>query len=109
MHTPTHGQAPRPVYSDSTGICGSQLILGDGSENRHHPKSYKYFVTEWEERMKEAYQVASENIKKVKESLEERWRKRITASTLKPNDKVLVKNVREQDGPGNLRAHWETR
>jgi transposase InsO family protein len=101
------GFSPFYILYGREPLLPLDVILGNGSEKKQHPQSYNNFVTEWEERMREAYQVASENIKKVKESSEERWRKRITASTLKPNDKVLVKNVREKGGPGKLRAHWE--
>ena len=57
--------------------------------------------------MTEAYEIAKKNSQKSKEYSEERWRKRLIASELQPGDRVLVKNKREQGGPGKLRAQYE--
>ncbi len=70
-------------------------------------KQYSKFVDEWEERMSEAYRIAKEHCDQVKTSSEVAWRKRKIASRLLVGDKVLVRNKREQGGPGKLRSFWE--
>ena len=70
-------------------------------------KSYERFVDEWEEQMSEAYRIAREKCEKVKKYSEEHWKKRRIATRLEPGDKVLVRNKREQGGPGKLRSCWE--
>ena len=70
-------------------------------------KQYSQFVEDWESRMTEAYQVAKSRCDKVKRYSEEAWRRRKIAIELHPGDRCLVRNKRENTGPGKLRSFWE--
>jgi len=102
------GYSPHYLLFGREPLLPIDVILSrrlTNAQERAH--SYNNFVMEWEARMTEAYEIASKNVKKVQNYSEERWKKRLIASTLQPGDKVLVKNKREQGGPGKLRAYWE--
>ena len=77
------------------------VILSGHLNGAQRVQSYNNFVVEWEARMKEAYDIARKNIRRVKDYSEERWKRRLIASTLQPGDKVLIRNKRgDQSGPG---------
>ena len=57
--------------------------------------------------MTEAYKMASENSRKQQGQVDTRRNAKHTLGALYPQDKVLIKNVRETGGPGKLRSHWE--
>ena len=102
------GYSPHYLLFGREPLLPIDVILSrrlTNAQERAH--SYNNFVMEWEARMTEAYEIASKNVKKVQNYSEERWKNRLIASTLQPGDKVLVKNKREQGGPGKLRAYWE--
>jgi hypothetical protein len=103
----TTGYSPYFLLYGRTPVLPLDVILGQRPEVIPCPQSYSNFVTDWEERMTEAYNITRANNRKAKEASEERWKKHLTASRLQPGDKVLVKNKRETGGPGKLRAFWE--
>jgi hypothetical protein len=57
--------------------------------------------------MSKAYHIASQKCKQVKDCAEARWKQRLIATELHPGDNVLVRNRREQGGPGKIRSYWE--
>ena len=104
----TTGYSPHFLLFGREPLIPLDLILGSRRPSgKQHANSYNKFVMEWEAHMKEAYKIARNNIQKVKSYSEERWRKRLIASSLQLGDVVLVKNKREQGGPGKIRAYWE--
>ena len=102
---------------DSTGFSPHFLLFGRepilpldlmlGIEQESKPTNYVKFVENWKLQMQEAYKIAKEKAGLRKSADEKRWQNRLIASTLKPGDKVLIKNVRETGGPGKIRTFWE--
>ena len=68
---------------------------------------YNTYVQNWQHDMKEAYQIAQQNAKKITERGKEYYNKRVSGGVLQPGDRVLVRNLTERGGPGKLRSHWE--
>ena len=68
---------------------------------------YNTYVQNWQHDMKEAYQIAQQNAKKIAERGKECYNKRVSGGVLQPGDRVLVRNLTERGGPGKLRSHWE--
>jgi hypothetical protein len=71
-------------------------------------KSHKEFVSEWHRSMKEAFEIAQENIEKTSSYNKKNYDKRAKAVDLAVGDRVLMRNVRERGGNGKLRNHWES-
>ena len=69
--------------------------------------TYRDYVRDYEKRMQEAYYLVKKYSSEAKDKSEQRWRKRCIANKLKVGDRVLVRNKREQGGPGKIRSYWE--
>ena len=70
--------------------------------------SRKDYVVEWEKGMRAAYKIAAENLKKAAASYNKSHHdKRIHGKALKPGDRLLVRNLCERGGTGELRNYWE--
>ena len=63
------------------------------------------FVIKWKEQMEEAYAIASKNASKSSERGKRYYDQKAHSSVLQQGDRVLVKNVGKQEGPGTLRIH----
>ena len=68
---------------------------------------YNTYVQNWQQDMKEAYQIAQQNAKKTTERAREYYNKRVSGGVLQPGDRALVRNLTERGGPGKLRSHWK--
>lgn len=70
-------------------------------------ESYPKYVANWKESMSEAYQVAHNKTQLQREKAKKHYDTKVHSSVLRPNDRVLVRNLKQRNGPGKLRAHWE--
>ena len=58
--------------------------------------------------MREAYDIVCKKVYKNKETAEVRYNNNhMIACSLRPGDRVLVRNVKRFQGPGKLRSYWE--
>ncbi|XP_064635212.1 uncharacterized protein LOC135492594 [Lineus longissimus] len=64
-------------------------------------------VDKWTGQLKEAYDMARENIGKSKEKGKKNYDKHLRSTILKEGDRVLVRNLSERGGPGKIRSYWE--
>ena len=78
--------------NESTGFSLFELLFGRA---------------EWKAAMMEAHKIAAAKAGHCASQNRESYNQRARSSALKPGDKVLVKNVLERGGPGNLRSFWE--
>ena len=90
----TTGFSPYYLMFGREPILPLDLVLGINNQQRF--ESQHEFAKRWKQEMQEAYQIATEKSKKRKAADEERWKNRLIVSAVKPDDKVLVKNVREK-------------
>ena len=83
------------------------IILSEHQEPSNERPNYNNFIQTWKARMKEAFKIAEENIKK-RRSADKRQRE--VPATLEPLEvggRVLVRNLTERGGPGKLCSFWE--
>ena len=57
--------------------------------------------------MSEANKIAAKNVEQREAKDRERRNSRATLGTLKPGDRVLMRNPSHRGGPGKLRSYWE--
>ena len=57
--------------------------------------------------MKDAYELARQNISKSADDGKKQYDRNVWFSISQPDDRVLVRNLSEGGGPGKLRAHWD--
>ncbi len=70
-------------------------------------KSHDQFVKEWESSMKEAHEIARENIEKLASYNKRYHDDKAKAVEIKVGDLVLVQNMREREGKAKMRSYWE--
>ncbi len=70
-------------------------------------EDHKEYVKRWNQGMREAYEIAKENSKKVAEGNKRNHEGKVRSSVLNPGDCVLVRNLTLRGGPGKLRNYWE--
>jgi hypothetical protein len=69
--------------------------------------NHKDYLKKWSSAMNDAYTFASEHATQNSSKGKRHYYKGARYSTLKPGDRVLVRNLIERRGPGKLRTHWE--
>jgi len=69
--------------------------------------SYPEYVKKWRNAMSEAYKIASETAEWNAQHGKTQYEKKVRRIVLEPGDRVLVRNISEQGGPGKLRSYWE--
>ena len=77
--------------------------------NKNLPKDLTYdkYVENWQQAMKDAFNIVSDNIQKSNNRNKTSYEKKVLGSELKVGDRVLVKNVSETGGTGKLKSFWE--
>ena len=77
--------------------------------NKSLPKDLTYdkYVENWQQVMKDAYNIVSDNIQKSNNRNKTSYEKKVLGSELKVGDPVLVKNVSERGETGKLKSFWE--
>ena len=70
-------------------------------------KSFDQFVKEWESSMKEAHDIARQNIEKIADYNKRHYDKTAKAVEIKVGDLVLVRNMRQREGKVKMRSYWE--
>ena len=70
-------------------------------------KDHPQYVSDWQQAMQEAYQIAGRRATESAERAKMYHDRRVRSSVLQPGDRVLVRNLNERGGPGKLRSYWE--
>jgi len=79
-------------------------------ESMHKQKTcYSEFVDKWHKNMKEAFEIVHNKTSKSNTYSKALYDKKIKGSFINPDDRVLVKNVRQRGGTGKLRSYWESK
>jgi len=81
------------------------LIFGINDEEGYN--SHQEYAQKWQQQMKEAYDIASQTIKKTTAREKTYYDQKRQSTVLSPGDRVLVRNMSESGGPGKLRSYWE--
>ena len=69
--------------------------------------NHSEYTEKWKVAMKEAYELARQNISKSAGDAKKQYDRKVRFSNLQPGDRVLACNLSERGGPGKLRSHWE--
>lgn len=79
-----------------------------GIESQDCSGSYLDYVERWQQRMAEAYDIASRNAFRSADRGKRHIRqKKVHGLTLQVGSRVLVRNVAERGGPGKICSYWE--
>ncbi|XP_022111630.1 uncharacterized protein LOC110990852, partial [Acanthaster planci] len=65
------------------------------------------YSRQWRRQMEDAYETARRNAERSSSRGKHYYDKKVCSSVLQPGDRVLVRNLNENGGPGKLRAYWE--
>lgn len=76
---------------------------------REAKETYSEYVKNWQNRMRQAYEIASKTAAREALRGKKGYDKRIHGIDLLPGGRVLVRNLSERGGPGKLRSYWETK
>ena len=69
------------------------------------PKNHSDYLKQWEKSMSEAYKIAAKNVEQRKAKDREGRNSKATLGTLKLGDRVLMHNLSQHGGPGELRSY----
>ena len=103
--------------NDATGFSPFYLLFGHsprlpvdlmfGLSREDTRMNHTEYTEKWKVAMKEAYELARQNISKSADDGKKQYDRKVRFSSLQPGDQVLVRNLTERGGPGKLRSHWE--
>ena len=57
--------------------------------------------------MSDAYKIAKRKSNQVRDLNKSAYNKRVRCAVFETGNRVLVRNLRERQGPGKLRSYWE--
>ena len=72
-------------------------------------KTYDRFVKNWKESLRQAHQVANQNISKAAAANKRQYDRGISHVLIEVGDKVLLRNLTPRGGTGKMRSWWEQR
>ena len=90
------GRSPRLPVDLVFGLNENQM----GGSHQHHARN-------WSESMQEAYHIVGQNAQKTGRKGKTQHDRCVSNVVLQPGDKLLVRNLKERGGPGNLRSYLE--
>ena len=65
------------------------------------------YTEKWKVAMKDAYELAGQNISKSSGDGKKQYDRKVRFSILQQGDRVLVRNISERGSLGKLRSYWE--
>lgn len=103
--------------NDATGFSPFYLLFGRspslpvdlmfGLSREETGMNHSEYTEKWKVAMKEAYELARQNISKSAGDAKKQYDRKVRFSNLQPGDRVLVRNLSERGCPGKLRSHRE--
>lgn len=103
--------------NDATGFSPFYLLFGRspslpvdlmfGLSREETGMNHSEYTEKWKVVMKEAYELARQNISKSAGDAKKQYDRKVRFSNLQPGDRVLVRNLSERGCPGKLRSHRE--
>ena len=103
--------------NDATGFSPFYLLFGRsprlpvdlmfGLSREDTRMNHTEYTEKWKVAMKDAYEMARQNISKSSEDGKKQYDRKVRFSSLQPGDRVLVRNLSERGRPGKLRSYWE--
>ena len=102
--------------NDATGFSPFYLLFGRsprlpvdlmfGLSREETGMNHSEYTVKWKVAMKEAYELARQNISKSAGDAKKQYYRKVRFSNLQPGDRVLVRNLSERGGPGKLRSQY---
>lgn len=103
--------------SEATGFSPYYLLFGRSPRlpidtlfnlpATYKQESYREYVQKWQDRMRQAYEIASKTAVREAERGKQCYDRKVHGNDLQPGGRVLVRNLSERGGPGKLRSYWE--
>ena len=104
----TTGFSPHFLMFGRESKLPIDLVFQNVDQGEIQEQTHEQFAIEWEKSMKEAFEIARENIGKSANYNKKHYDQKAKTVEILVGDLVLVKNVRKRGGgKGKLRSYWE--